>query len=90
MLATRPREALALAEQIVASPDASSELVEATLLTLDEEAWGRARAAHQLAVAQATGEVRTGTFFDQLESETGGEVTAEALEAFMARMKAGG
>lgn len=89
MLSSRPMEALTLAERVVASPDASAEIAEAALLTLDEKEWTHVRQAHQLAEARRTGKVETGTFFDELEAETGGNVTAEALEAFMARIRGG-
>jgi hypothetical protein len=65
-----------------------SETSEGLLLTADADEWDRARTAHQMALALTTG-IRTGTVMDALEAETGGNVTAEAVEAYFERMKAG-
>ena len=87
-LARNPEKALALAERALEDPSALSEASEALLLTADPKSWSKARAAHQAALASSVG-IRTGTVMDALETETGGNVTAEAVEAYFDRLKAG-
>lgn len=83
-----PAEALKLAERVLASDsggDALSELSEAALLRADDEQWRRAKTAYIMAHATSGG-IRTGSVFDQLEEATGGNVTAEALDAFFEKL----
>lgn len=88
MLVTQPGLAVALAESVVGLAGATSEVSEAALLTLPEKEWAAVRSRYQLEQARRTGKVSTGSIFDQLEAETGGNVTAEALGEFIARMQA--
>lgn len=77
-----------VADAILADPWAEDEWTEAMVLTLDEERWTAAKTAHRAAEYARTGQVKTGSIFDELEAETGGNVTPEAVEAFLARKQA--
>jgi hypothetical protein len=72
------------------SPEDLAALEEHWMLTLDADSWKRHRLARQVLDAQKTGKVRTGTVFDALEAETGGDITPEAAEAFLKRMRGAG
>lgn len=86
-LAKTPERARELAEVVLHDALAHEELGEAILLTVDEDRWKSVKAYYREVELARTGMVKTGTFFDELEAETGGAMTAEAIEAFMARKR---
>lgn len=88
-LANRPELARAAADALLADPLAEDEYAETMLLTIDEQQWKATMAHYRATEYQRTGMVKTGSIFDELEAETGGNVTPEAVEAFLARKRAG-
>lgn len=76
-----------MAERVLHDPLAHEELGEAILLTVDEDRWKSVKAYYREVELARTGMVKTGSFFDELENETGGNVTPEAIEAFLARKR---
>lgn len=88
-MAARPEMARAVADAILSDPLAEDEHAEALLLTVDEDRWKAIKAHYRATEYARTGQVKTGSMFDELEAETGGNVTPEAIEAFLARKRAG-
>lgn len=80
-----PEQALDLAERVLAGDDALSELSEVALLRADADQWRHARAAYLAARAETDG-IRTGTVFDSLEAEKGGNVSGEDVDALFDRL----